>query len=188
MSRICIEGNIGSGKSTLLTRICQEKRIPVFLEPVEEWKDWLGVFYKDPARWGLSFNINVLLSFHKWKSNGFKALYERSPLSNRYVFCQLQYNQGKMTTLELDMFQKLYDELSWTPDKVIYIRTDPQISMTRMQKRGRACENSVPLEYIIAVHDMYEELIARPDISPKVIIIDGNQDEDDVYHQVSQYI
>jgi len=188
MSRICIEGNIGSGKSTLLTKLCQEKRIPVFLEPVEEWKDWLGVFYQDPTRWGLSFNINVLLSFHKWKHNNFKALYERSPLSNRYVFCQLQYNQGKMTSLELDMFQKIYDELSWTPDKIIYIRTDPQVSMSRMQQRGRTCENSVSLEYITAVHNIYEELMARPDIAPKVVIIDGNKNSEDVYNQVTQYI
>lgn len=186
INKISIEGNIGCGKSTVLTRLCKETRIPVFLEPVEDWKDWLNVFYQDPARWGLSFNINVLLSFNQWKENKYLALYERSPLSNRHVFCQLQYNQGHMTKLELDMFDKLYRELSWTPELIIYIRTDPQVSMQRMQLRGRDCENKVSLEYIQAVHDMYEQMVKET--KQKMIIIDGNQDAEKVYAEVKHIV
>lgn len=186
MTKICIEGNIGCGKSTLLTRLCNDMRLPVFLEPVDEWKQWLDLFYRDPARWGLSFNIKVLLSFNQWKNNSFFALYERSPLSNRHVFCQLQYDQGRLTDIELEMFDQLYKELHWMPDVIIYIRTSPEVSMQRMQKRGRDCENKVPMEYIAAVHDMYEKLARRyPD---KVKIIDGDQDADAVYERAKYII
>ena len=189
--KISIEGAIGSGKSTLLSRLCSEKRIPVFLEPVDEWGEWLSMFYKDPSRWGMSFNLKVLMSFHKWKANQFFSLYERSPISNRYVFAQLQYEEGRMTKLELDMFSEIYKELSWKPDVVIYIRTDPSVSMERIMKRARGCETDISMDYIEAIHKKHEELFGGGEDSEvlslgvqRVIIIDGNQDADDVYADV----
>lgn len=186
--KISIEGNIGCGKSSLLTRLCQETRIPVFLEPVDEWKEWLSMFYADPKRWGMSFNINVLLSFNKWKNNSFLALYERSPLSNRYIFAQLQYDQKRMIDQELKMFDALYDKLAWTPDIIIYIQTNPQISMERIKQRARECENDVPIEYIKAVHDKYEDIFVNNknnlNLKCKVITVDGNRSKEAVYADV----
>jgi deoxyadenosine/deoxycytidine kinase len=159
--KISIEGNIGCGKSTLISRLCAETRLPVFLEPVEEWGEWLSLFYSDPARWGMSFNIKVLMSFSKWKNNEFDAIYERSPVSNRHVFCQLQCDEGKVTPLELSLFDDIYQHVGWLPDVILYIRTDPLVSLERMQKRGRKCEESVSLEYLTAVHNKYENIVAR---------------------------
>jgi deoxyadenosine/deoxycytidine kinase len=187
--KISIEGAIGSGKSTLLSRLCSEKRIPVFLEPIDEWGEWLTMFYKDPERWGMSFNLKVLMSFHKWKGNSFFSLYERSPISNRYVFAQLQYEQNRMTKLELDMFSEIYKELSWKPDVVIYIRTDPSVSMERIMKRARGCESDISMDYIEDIHQKHEELfgggysVATLGVE-RVIVIDGNQNADDVYADV----
>lgn len=203
--KISIEGNIGSGKSTVISRLCSETRIPIFLEPVDEWKDWLTMFYEDPARWGMSFNINVLLTFNKWKNNNFTSIYERSPISNRFVFSQLQYDQGRMKKIEMKMFENLYNELAWTPDVIIYIKTDPEVSMQRMQQRARTCENSVPFEYIKAVNDKYEEILNPPDYNTyytyldskymtkrsekcRIIHVDGNQSAEDVYQDVLSWV
>jgi deoxyadenosine/deoxycytidine kinase len=184
--KISIEGNIGCGKSSLLSRLCLETRTPVFLEPVDEWKQWLSLFYTDPARWGMSFNINVLLTFNQWKNNNFLALYERSPISNRYIFAQLQYDQKRMNDMELEMFNRIYNQLSWLPDVVIYIRTDPAVSMKRMQQRARECENEVPLDYIEAVHQKYEDIFNSKEHNPgcKVVVVDGNRTHDEVYADV----
>ncbi len=182
--KISIEGNIGSGKSSVLTRLCEELRVPIFLEPINEWGDWLGMFYEDPSRWGMSFNAKVLLSFNKWKDNNFFALYERSPLSNRYVFAELQYEQNKMTKLELDLFQELYEQLAWSPDVIIYIKTDPMVAMQRMNKRARECENKVTLEYLQEVHKKYEDLLNKRE----VIVVDGNKSANEVYEEVVAHI
>lgn len=184
--KICIEGNIGCGKSTIISRLCQETRLPVFLEPVEDWSEWLSLFYKDPARWGMAFNVKVLMSFNKWKNNEFKAIYERSPLSNRHVFCQLQHDRGQVNALEIDLFDELYQKLAWTPDTIIYIKTDPTTSMERMQKRGRCCESEVPLEYLQAVHDKYEDVIGK--FQDKTITIDGNRPAEEVYQDVVRIV
>lgn len=185
INKISIEGNIGSGKSTVISRLCTDLRIPVFLEPVEEWKEWLTLFYQDPSRWGLSFNLQVLLSFHKWKNNNFPAIYERSPISNRYVFTALQHEQGRMNDLELKMFESIYDQLAWTPEATIYIRTDPAVSMERMHTRGRDSEKGVPLEYLTAVHNKYEEVLKN---KKNVVVVDGNRPQDEVYQDVLAYV
>jgi len=197
INKISIEGNIGCGKSSIISRLCQEIRLPVFLEPVDDWADWLQLFYNDPARWGMSFNTKVLLSFNKWKNNCFPAVYERSPISNRYVFSELQYDRGSMNKLEKEMFDDLYKQLAWTPDMVIYVRTDPDVSMERMIKRGRSCEKTVPLEYLQAVHAKYEKIFHSTYLDQEYMInnqkcivhvIDGNRTHEEVYKDVVKCI
>ena len=205
--KIAIEGNIGSGKTTLMSRLCQETRLPIFLEPVDEWKDWLTLFYSDHSRWGMSFNINVLLTFNKWKNNGFTSIYERSPISNRFVFSQLQYDNNRMKDIELKMFERVYDKLAWTPDVIIYIKTDPEVSMARMQARARKCEDAVPLEYIKSVHNKYEEILNNKSYNSneyfnylddkyitsdkkkcRIIHVDGNKSADEVFTDVKAWV
>ena len=209
-SKIVIEGNIGSGKSTIIQRLCQDLCIPVFLEPLDDWKEWLTLFYQDPERWGMSFNTHVLLTFSKWKDNQFPAFYERSPVSNRFVFTSIQHQQGKMQDIELKLFESIYDNIAWTPDLIIYIKTDPEVSMERMIKRGRQCEMGVPLEYLKAVHDRYEAILNNPARESKdsgvlsdaympvdkrqcrIKIIDGNQEFNEVLayvkHAIAAYL
>lgn len=192
MMKISIDGNIGCGKTSVLSRLCQDARIPVFLEPVNDWKDWLTLYYQDPSRWGFTFNVKVLLSFHQWANNKFMALYERSPVSNKYVFADLQKDEGKMNQLEYSLFEEIYEKLSWCPDKIIYIRTDPDVCMERMKKRARDCESQVPFEYIQAIHNKYERLyveecaVTLP--GTQIVVIDGNQNFDDVLKDVMNAI
>ena len=188
--KIAIEGNIGCGKSTVISRLCQETRLPIFLEPVEDWKEWLTIFYKDPAKYGFAFNVNVLMTFNNWSNNSFPAIYERSPLSNRFVFAELQRDHGKMTILEMSLFHDLYKKLGWTPNTIIYIKTDPTTCYERMMKRGRECESQVSLEYLQDVHKKYEELINRYSntLMTNMIIIDGNRTHDEVYADVYKVV
>lgn len=188
--KISIDGNIGCGKTSVLSRLCQDARVPMFLEPVNDWKDWLTLYYQDPSRWGFSFNIKVLLSFHQWANNTFMSLYERSPISNKFVFADLQKDEGKMNELECSLFDEIYQKLSWCPDKIIYIRTDPEVCMERMTKRARDCEARVPFEYIKAIHDKYENLYIKGGIKipAQIVVIDGNQKFDDVLRDVLQAI
>jgi thymidine kinase len=189
--KIVIEGNIGGGKSTVLNLISQRTRLPIFLEPVDtEWKDGLSLFYDDNSRWGFTFNLKVLMTYHQWRNNSFKAVYERCPLSSKCVFSQLQYENKLMTKFENDLYQQYYDSLAWEPEVVIYIRTPPEVCYERMNSRARECESNVPLSYLQQVHQKYEELC--DDIihnkKQKLYVVDGIQSSEHVYEQVMNII
>lgn len=184
--KIAIVGNIGTGKTTVIQKINSVLRIPIFLEPVEEWKEWLDIFYKDHHRWGFTFNVNVLMSFVQWKNNTFRAIYERSPMCCRHVFTDLQYKQGYMNTMEMELFDKLYQQLAWEPDIIIYVRSSPQTCAERIQKRGRECESNVPLDYIEKVHEQYEYMISN--CKQPVHIVNGEKDEDAVFEDILKII
>lgn len=187
--KIAIVGNIGIGKSTVIQKLSQSTRLPIFLEPVDDWKEWLHLFYEDNQRWGFSFNINVLMSFHQWKNNQFKAIYERSPMCCRYVFTQLQYDKGFLTELEMQLFNKIYNEVAWEPDVVIYLKASPETCMERMNQRGRECESNVELAYIETIHRLYEKMMdACQSKGKRVIVVDAEQTSDVVFSQVEDAI
>lgn len=186
--KIAIEGNIGCGKSTVLKTICERTRLPIFLEPVDtEWKQGLDLFYTDHTRWGFTFNMTVLNTYAKYKDNAFKAIYERSPLSCKHIFSQLQFESGKMSIYEYTLFEDFYRQLAWAPDVMIYVQTPPELCQQRMNMRGRECEKEVPLEYLRSVHDKYEQLIQDKCVNQyktKVHIVDGSQEPDNVFQEI----
>ena len=127
------------------------------------------------------------MSMFKWKNNNYDSLYERSPLSCRHVFTQLQYESGYITNEELELFDSALQTFSWDQDVVIYIRTDPQICFDRMHERSRDCEENVSLKYLQDLHDKHESMIQLIQEKKKnitVFIVNGNQTADNVYKEV----
>lgn len=186
--KISIDGNIGCGKTTVIQKINDKMRIPIFLEPLHKWHDLLQLFYENPQKWAFPFNLEVMTSFHEWKNNTFPAIYERSPLSCRHVFTELNHANGHLHKLELQIFDKIFKELSWNPDVLIYIKTDPSICMKRMQERGRQCEQGVSSEYIQAIHDKYEQLVSEINSNIHLHVVDGNQNKEKVVDDVKNII
>lgn len=187
--KICIEGNIGCGKTSVMRRINEKTRMPIFLEPVDEWAHWLNLFYEDPQRWGFTFNVEVLMSFNKWSNVGCTAVYERSPLACKSVFTEIQYKDGHLTYAERELFMKLFAELSWKQDVIIYLKCDPEICFQRMNQRGRECESHVPLEYLKKVHDQHEEMMGEAERKGiRVITVDASKSSEEVLRDVLAHI
>jgi deoxyadenosine/deoxycytidine kinase len=180
--KIVIDGNIGCGKSTVMTRLNKRMGIPIVLEPLQKWDKLLSLFYQNPNKWAFPFNLEVIHSFCQWKHIDYPVLIERSPVSCREVFTQLNYESGHMHDLELEVFDKVYKELSWEPDVLLYIRTDPSVCVQRMKERARECEKEVSIDYINEIHKKYETMIQNAGF--KVHIIDGNQDGDTVFEEI----
>ena len=206
-----IEGNIGSGKTTLCSILERELRddANVHYEPVDLWtsiKDTysgmsiLDEFYNDQQRWSYSMqSITFLTRFMKmsrmnsWQTCGKVDLLERSIFSDKNVFAKSLYDSGKMKDLEWQWYNKWFDQVinmhpesAWKPEGFIYIRADPSMSFSRMQKRNRGAESGVPIEYLDVLHRYHEsflsdknEIFGRP-----VLVIDGNREfKDDLTYQ-----
>lgn len=188
--KISIEGSIGSGKTTVINKIHNTIGIPIFLEPVDKWSKWLELYYKDPSRWGTVFNIKVLLSYNEWKNNKKTVIYERSPLACNRVFTKLQHKNKLITDMEYELFQDVYKQIAWEPDYIIYIRTKPETAYERMKKRNRECESEVPLEYLIDLHTVYEELVLdmKESHPEKIFIVDGENSSDVVYENIKNIL
>ena len=107
---ICVEGNIGSGKSTLLYGL-QNAGLMVYQEPVgTRWKEHLSTFYENKARWGFTFQIEVLQWFihlqsllwikgigHPGKYQTSLKLVERSPMAAYHIFAKNMWRMGNLT-------------------------------------------------------------------------------------------
>jgi len=165
---ISIEGNIGSGKSTLLFHLekhCENNEKIVFLkEPVDEWtqiqdsdgENILEKFYRDPQKYAFSFQILA----HATRLSNLKRtikenpecefiICERSLESDKKVFANMLYNEGKIDTVCFQIYNLNFSENEdYAVDRVIYVETDPEICFQRIAKRARSGESDISLEYL----------------------------------------
>lgn len=158
-----IGGNIGCGKSTVLHQLQSE--YTTFTEPVDKWGAWLDLFYKDPVRNALPFQMKVLMEFTKIPDVD-KIVTERSPQDSLHVFSK------SLPAEEYALYEEYVDTLGWRPDVYIYLRTDPEVCMARIEQRNRPAEDRISIEYIRTLHERYEAFV---DTLPHVHKIDGNQ-------------
>ena len=114
-----IEGNIGAGKTTILKIIGKNFDDVTFVEePVSQWQNLGGdnlleKFYKDPERWGFSFEFYSMLSKIKCllkasESEKNIVIIERSLLSNK-IFFDISKDMNKLNDLEYGMLINTYN-------------------------------------------------------------------------------
>lgn len=188
---ISVEANVGAGKSSFL-KIFGEKWPELFnviLEPLEEWQlkysdvdnNILGLFYGDIPRWGYTFQSNAFITriqkFENEKKNGMINLTERSILSDHHIFAQMLYDDGKMNQIEWKLYQNwfnwLSDKFNAKPEKIIYLRCDPQIAYERVKKRARSEEETISLEYLTRLSEYHDKwLLNESSIPVKVYNVD----------------
>lgn len=172
--RVAIEANVGAGKSTLL-RALRQAGAAVVLEPVEEWEasGILSLFYQDRARWAFAFQMAVLRSYLAPEYGDAEGLLlcERCPLSCRHVFGSNLFGDGCMTEAEWAVFKAFFQRFAWEPDAIIYVRTEPEECLARVQARSREAEAPISLEFLRKIHRQYENMVRYS--SKPVFVVDG---------------
>ena len=190
---ISFEGNIGSGKSTLIQELKNDKNgseykfIP---ENLEKYKIWLDLYYKNMGKYALGFQMEVLLSHLKNKSIMNKTsinFIERSPLTCIEIFGKYLLDNDILSNEEQNLCKEYCKEYGWIPEYIIYIKTDPNICLERINKRNRNGESSISLKYLQDIDKLYNEL---PNIytSIKFYVVNGNEDEITVFRNVNDIL
>jgi thymidine kinase len=186
--KFVLDGNIGCGKSSIINKIIESKciNLPVFNEPIEEWDQWLELFYSDMTKYSFGFQMRVLKSHLNNKSieNG---IFERSLLSCQRVFGELLYEDKLMTELEWNLTEEFNNDFGWTPHVIIYLKCNPDICYERIHKRNRNSEHQITLEYIERIHGKYEKLYNNQ-LNIKVIEIDASQSIDKMFNDILSVI
>lgn len=196
-----VEGNIGSGKSTLLTFL-DPAALRVVPEPTEDWtrpreeaggRSLLDLFYGSTRDYGFAFQMHVIAT--RWAQ--YKALdpcdprpvvSERSFASSMEVFGRGLLEGGCMDPTSFAIYRGFSEEFDdmlrkrfegWRFE-IVYVKTDPENCLARVQKRARGEEHGLTLEYLRAVHARQEAMIERAKSEWTVHTIDGNAGLDEV--------
>ena len=189
-----IDGNIGSGKSTLVKKLqkylnVNYKKIVFLQEPVNEWEDIvdknnkniLQYFYEDKKKYSFSFQMMAYISrIHQLREaiclNPTSIIIsERSVETDKNVFAKMLYDDEFIDEIDYKIYLKWFDEFNKNIPFVgiIYVKTLPLTSYTRVKKRSRKGE-VIPIEYLQKCSEYHDNWIYSSKY--KTLILDGNKE------------
>lgn len=197
--RIVIDGNIGCGKSTLLRSLkdfYKEKSITILEENVVEWEPYLKEFYENMQENSLKFQMKVLehhLYCGKITSNSEKviSIHERSPLSCIEIFGKDLLDSGFLKEIDIELMKSYNIKLGWTPDIIIYLKSDTSTAANRCFKRSRVGEETIPIDYLDNISNRYNKLYNKNTSNKNgypVFTINANNEKSDVLKEVCEII
>ena len=87
---------------------------------------------------------------------------DRSIYEGVYVFAANNHRMGNLSDRDFDTFMELFAHMTSIvryPDLMIYLRASVPLLVQNIQKRGRDCEQTMQLEYLKGLNDLYEDFI-----------------------------
>lgn len=199
-------GNIGSGKSTFLRTLEKRQTESRILELLPMSKGLQVEYEAEPilklvtekfypalsagnADLLFAAEIDILWERYLQAERVLRqpgvVVTERCLFEDRFVFTENLVKEGRLHQHQFKAYRLLFDSLSKglpSPDFVIYLYTDPEISHQRMLKRGRQSETSLPLQYLKDLHEHYEYTVSRklpaiiPGYKDALLVINANED------------
>ena len=191
---ISLEGNIGAGKSSFLKILKQNlsDKAEFIDEPVDEWlqiknnknENLLEVFYQDKKRWAYTFqNIAYITRMKRiidiMQTTSKSIIFmDRSLEGDLNTFTKMLKEDGDIDNLEWSAYKKwntMFTDLIGKniQTRHIYLRCTPEIAYSRISKRARNEENSIPFEYIKQLHLYHDNWLLN---NTRSYIIDVNKD------------
>uniref|UniRef100_A0A3B3S0P6 Thymidine kinase 2 n=1 Tax=Paramormyrops kingsleyae TaxID=1676925 RepID=A0A3B3S0P6_9TELE len=193
--------NIASGKTTCLEYFSKTSNLEVNTEPVSRWRNVKGhnplaLMYQDPMRWGITLQTYVQLTMLEQHLSAVSApmkMMERSIYSAKYIFVENLYRSGKMPQVDFAVLTEWFDWITkniYIPvDLIVYLQTSPQTCLERIKQRCREEEKVIPLEYLEAIHQLYEDWLINQTLFPvpaPVLVIPADHNLQKMLHQYEE--
>jgi deoxyadenosine/deoxycytidine kinase len=159
---IAVAGNIGAGKTTLTELLSKHYGWNANFEDVDD-NPYLNDFYNDMQRW--SFNLQIYFLNSRFnqildiRKSGKTVIQDRTIYEDAEIFAPNLHSMGLMSTRDFNNYKTLFDlmiGLIQPPDLLIYLKASIPTLVNQIQKRGREYENSIRLDYLRQLNDMYE--------------------------------
>ncbi len=172
---IALAGNIGAGKSSLTGLLSKHFGWEAYYESVDD-NPYLADFYEDMRRW--SFNLQIYFLSARFRSMKGMLQVDRNFIQDRTIYEDVEifaknlYEMGLMSERDYHNYRALFTEMSdylKPPNLLVYLRAQTPTLVRQIQQRGRAYENSIRIDYLERLNNLYETWIeAYP--YPKLII------------------
>jgi len=169
---IGIAGMVGSGKSTLTRALAARFGLQHALESVDDENPWLGRFYEGGSeamrRHALQLQLHFLAtrfeSMRRIRGAGGSWVLDRTWYEDAEVFARGHFEDGVMTSLEWELYRRLYVELLHSPAArpprlLVYLHAPLDTIVSRIRMRGRPKERDTPDSYWAALHARYGQWI-----------------------------
>jgi deoxyadenosine/deoxycytidine kinase len=192
---IAIEGGIAVGKSSLIDAVVKEFAMLgiVFtgiLEPTPVWQsfgpdrvDLLEMMYDKPA--DNAFMFQVMAYTTKYQELGpllrenrdQHLLVERTLDAQKKVFIPLLHQKGYLSNTARYLLVQAIEmaDHEMTPDLIVFIRASASVCFDRIQRRGRAAEKDISLDYLRAIDTLYTEWEVTAENAIHVVSVDNNE-------------
>ncbi|MCA0766293.1 deoxynucleoside kinase [Vibrio vulnificus] len=171
---IAIEGNIGAGKSTVLEPLAAKMGFEVIHEGIETdkgFQDCLSAFYESNAKEDFDA-VQVYLANYRAelisKLDPHKNYIMERSLQGAALFC-IAENHTDTATWTLQDFKHVPKPLHY-----IYLDCPAEICLKRIAKRGRECEQMIPLDYLRRVEKAHKEWAYMGEWAGIVSVIDSS--------------
>lgn len=174
---IGIAGNIGCGKTTLTEMLAEHYQWEPWYETVVD-NPYMEDYYNNLQRW--SFAMEVFFLKERFKDALRISKSEHTVIQDRtlhegvFVFTANNYEQGNLSNRDFETYMELYEimtEKVKLPDLMIYLKASVPHLVENIQKRGRACEQNIPVEYLQGLNSRYEDFILNK-YKGKVLTLD----------------
>ncbi|MBN1198824.1 MAG: deoxynucleoside kinase [Bacteroidales bacterium] len=167
---IVIEGNIGAGKTSLATRLSLDFQARLILEQFED-NSFLPRFYQDPDRFAFPLELSFLADRYQQLTDHFTRsdLFQPVTISDYFIYKSLIFASKNLESTEFGLYQRMFQIVQSVvpaPDLIVYLFLDPENLKENIQKRGRAYEQNISLEYLETIQNGYLDFFRHhPDIT-----------------------
>uniref|UniRef100_A0A5K3FNJ1 DNK domain-containing protein n=1 Tax=Mesocestoides corti TaxID=53468 RepID=A0A5K3FNJ1_MESCO len=193
---VAVEGNVGSGKTTFLEFFKKTSAaIEVLPEPIDQWRnvngyDLYDMFYCYRLRWNMPYRAQLMVTLVNQMAQPQTLpvrLIERSLHSNQFVFSEALRKNGLISEGDFKVQEEFYDWSCGLPfmklDRIVYLRTTPDVCAERIRKRDRKGEGWIEMDYLRQLHDLHDDWLLgrKPKRCPvPVLVIDSTDSLDKV--------
>ena len=177
---IAIAGNIGAGKTTLTKMLAKYYGWEPRFESVS-FNPYLEDYYTDIHRRAFCLETYFLKERFKDMLAVQQATHtivqDRSIFEGVYVFVRNNYERGDLDERDYLTYMMLFAQMKRQmkmPDLMIYLRKSVPSLIAQIQKRGRDYEQTMQLDYLKGLNDIYEDFIFHR-YEGKVLVIESDE-------------
>ena len=173
---ILVAGNIGSGKTSLTERLGERMGWQTAYESVVD-NPYLPDFYANMRAW--SFHLQIYFLGHRARQHlemaqdPRPAIIDRSIYEDAYIFARALNHMGNLSERDYQSYRDVFDLVVSKlppPSLLVYLKAPIPTLVERINKRGRAIENSITPEYLTLLDSFYEDWIRNFDYCPVLTI------------------